>query len=74
MRITFPRIFVVAVFLLVACTEKKKQLVWSDEFDQPGAPDSTKWGYDLGASNGWGNNELKPTPTAQITAAWKTGS
>jgi beta-glucanase (GH16 family) len=31
-------------------------LLWSDEFNSDGAPDSTKWGYDLGAS-GWGNNE-----------------
>jgi beta-glucanase (GH16 family) len=33
-------------------------LVWSDEFDTPGLPDATKWGYDLGAG-GWGNNELE---------------
>ena len=31
-------------------------LLWSDEFSINGAPDSTKWGYDLGAG-GWGNNE-----------------
>ncbi|MFD2517503.1 glycoside hydrolase family 16 protein [Salinimicrobium flavum] len=31
-------------------------LVWSDEFDENGAPDSSKWGYDTGAG-GWGNNE-----------------
>lgn len=31
-------------------------LVWSDEFNTDGAPDPTKWGYDLGAG-GWGNNE-----------------
>ncbi|WP_264565007.1 glycoside hydrolase family 16 protein [Flavobacterium sp. N3904] len=31
-------------------------LVWSDEFNTDGAPDATKWTYDLGA-NGWGNNE-----------------
>ncbi|MFV8324848.1 family 16 glycosylhydrolase [Flavobacterium sp. ZS1P14] len=31
-------------------------LVWSDEFNTDGAPDSSKWGYDLGAG-GWGNNE-----------------
>lgn len=31
-------------------------VVWSDEFDTNGAPDSSKWGYDLGAG-GWGNNE-----------------
>jgi len=32
--------------------------VWSDEFDYAGAPNPTKWGYDLGG-NGWGNNELQ---------------
>lgn len=34
------------------------QLVWSDEFDTPGAPDPTKWNYDIGGS-GWGNQELQ---------------
>ncbi|HMD98480.1 MAG TPA: glycoside hydrolase family 16 protein [Terriglobia bacterium] len=35
-------------------------LVWSDEFSGPNgsAPDSTKWGYDVGG-NGWGNDELE---------------
>ena len=33
-------------------------LVWSDEFDVAGAPDETKWTYDLGAG-GWGNQELQ---------------
>jgi len=32
--------------------------VWADEFDYTGAPDASKWGYDLGGS-GWGNNELE---------------
>ena len=32
--------------------------IWSDEFNNDGAPDSSKWGYDLGAG-GWGNNELQ---------------
>ena len=31
-------------------------LKFSDEFNTDGAPDATKWGYDLGAG-GWGNNE-----------------
>ena len=31
---------------------------WSDEFNTDGAPDASKWGYDLGGS-GWGNNELE---------------
>ena len=34
------------------------QLVWSDEFDYSGAPDASKWGYDLGGG-GWGNNEVQ---------------
>lgn len=34
------------------------KLVWSDEFSTDGAPDSSKWGYDLGAG-GWGNNEVE---------------
>ena len=36
----------------------QKKLVWSDEFDKNGLPDSTKWGYDVGGT-GWGNNELQ---------------
>jgi beta-glucanase (GH16 family) len=32
------------------------KLVWSDEFNYKGLPDSTKWGYDVGG-NGWGNHE-----------------
>ncbi len=33
-------------------------LVWSDEFNYNGLPDSTKWTYDVGNS-GWGNKELE---------------
>src|SRR6478735_11036144 len=54
----------------LSCTEaqkpksnKKLALVWSDEFNTPGAPASDKWGYDLGDGCpdvcGWGNNELE---------------
>lgn len=35
-----------------------QSLVWSDEFDLPGAPNALKWSYDVGAG-GWGNNELQ---------------
>ena len=35
-----------------------RKLVWADEFEKAGLPDSTKWGYDVGG-NGWGNNELQ---------------
>ncbi len=35
-------------------------LVWSDEFNYNGLPDSTKWNYDTrGNAYGWGNNELQ---------------
>ncbi len=33
-------------------------LVWSDEFNTDGAPDASKWGYDIGAG-GWGNGEAQ---------------
>lgn len=40
-----------------------RKLVWSDEFQYVGAPDSTKWTYDLGNGCpeicGWGNDELE---------------
>jgi len=32
------------------------KLIWSDEFDDDGLPDDTKWSYDVG-DHGWGNNE-----------------
>ena len=38
----------------------KPKLLWSDEFDTDGPPDSAKWTYDLGTgNNGWGNNEAQ---------------
>jgi beta-glucanase (GH16 family) len=32
------------------------ELVWHDEFNGSGLPDSSKWSYDVGG-HGWGNNE-----------------
>jgi beta-glucanase (GH16 family) len=44
----------------VAVTNTALSLVWSDEFNNTGAPDASKWGYDIGTgSNGWGNAELQ---------------
>lgn len=37
---------------------KGMKLVWHDEFDYKGLPDSGKWGYDVGGG-GWGNDELE---------------
>lgn len=41
-----------------------ENLVWADEFDTPGAPDTSKWIFDIGDGTaqgipGWGNNELQ---------------
>jgi hypothetical protein len=67
-RITFFLFFIVPI---LACKDVEsptmpdpefKKLVWADEFEIPGAPDDTKWNYDLGDGCpdvcGWGNNEL----------------
>ncbi|WP_417291370.1 family 16 glycosylhydrolase [Corallibacter sp.] len=39
-------------------TSQYNNLVWEDDFDTNGAPDASKWTYDLGAG-GWGNQELQ---------------
>lgn len=54
---------------LTGCDEESKQelsnrnyqLVWSDDFDGAAGtlPDESKWGFDLGNNNGWGNEELE---------------
>lgn len=45
---------------IVSCNNKKDnwKLVWADEFDYTGLPDSTKWDYNVGGK-GWGNRELQ---------------
>ncbi len=44
--------------LVQSCEGDREVLVWADEFDQDGLPDTTKWAYDVG-DWGWGNNELQ---------------
>lgn len=35
-------------------------LVWAEEFNTDGAPNTANWGYDIGTGGGgWGNNELQ---------------
>lgn len=56
MKRIVPLIFIVA---LVGCNAQKDwKLVWSDEFNYNGLPDSTKWTPETGG-DGWGNNELQ---------------
>lgn len=46
------------------------ELVWSDEFDYSGLPDSARWDYDTeGNDAGWGNNEAQFYTTKRIENA-----
>jgi beta-glucanase (GH16 family) len=45
-------------FAAPAASQASWKLVWSDEFNSPGLPDPSKWGYDVGG-HGWGNKELQ---------------
>lgn len=51
-------ITIIILLLTFNLYAQQEMLVWSDEFEIPGAPDPTKWNYDLGAG-GWGNNEIQ---------------
>ncbi len=72
------------ILLLSSCANKTKkpqdsansettndyQLVWNDEFEYQGLPDSTKWLYDTeGNDAGWGNNEAQYYTTKRIENA-----
>lgn len=60
---TIKKYLCISVFIFLffpSCYTKKEnwKLVWSDEFNYTGLPDSSKWNYDVGG-DGWGNNELQ---------------
>ncbi|MBI1782173.1 MAG: glycoside hydrolase family 16 protein [Sphingobacteriales bacterium] len=46
------------IVLSFISTAQKWKLVWSDEFNYKGLPDSTKWTGEVGG-HGWGNNEAQ---------------
>ncbi len=56
MQINRIFIYFISLLLLFSCSKDKKaavllknyELVWADEFDYKGKPDSTKWNYELG--------------------------
>lgn len=62
---------VIALFFITSCSNNETQtvttfqnLVWADEFDVNGAPDTANWAFELGDGTaqgipGWGNNELQ---------------
>lgn len=59
-----PLLLVILTVSVLSCNNQNdRQLVWSDEFEKDGAPDSTKWNFDIGDgcpdNCGRGNNELQ---------------
>jgi beta-glucanase (GH16 family) len=57
----------------LATHSKELNLVWSDEFNYRGRPDTTKWDYETGG-HGWGNNELQYYTSDTANAYVKNGS
>lgn len=62
MRLVY--LVLIAIYFFSCSSSKKNadtaawKLLWSDEFNYKGLPDSTKWNYNVGG-HGWGNNELQ---------------
>lgn len=47
------------------------RLVWDEEFDYTGLPDTLKWSYDtVGNARGWGNNEAQFYTARDSANAW----
>ncbi|MGF1635738.1 MAG: family 16 glycosylhydrolase, partial [Cyclobacteriaceae bacterium] len=75
-------ILIITLCFLYSCGQKKEpaeststeedyQLVWYDDFDYEGLPDSTKWSYDTRGNDwGWGNNELQHYTAFRSENAW----
>lgn len=75
----------IGIATLLSCTKAEKkndfqtiktnsgewELIWDEEFDYTGLPDSAKWSYDVdGNSSGWGNNEKQYYTKADKRNAW----
>jgi len=50
--------FIMFILMSMNLNGQTYNLVWSDEFDYTGLPDTAKWNYDVGG-HGWGNQELQ---------------
>lgn len=73
-HLTIPMILLAFCYLQAfAQTKNTYKLVWSDEFNYTGAPDSAKWGYNLGAG-GWGNEESQYYTSRISNAVVKNGT
>jgi beta-glucanase (GH16 family) len=52
------RLLLLLAVLISAAHSRDSLLVWQDEFDVPGQPDPSRWGWDEGGSGG-GNGEAQ---------------
>lgn len=59
------RELVTSTFLTQNMKGSEYKLVWSDEFNDQGLPDSNKWSYNIG-NWGWGNNEPQYYTNARV--------
>jgi len=78
-----PALYVVVMLFFISCNSNSVtnegesrqdtnnyKLVWNDEFDYTGLPDSTRWHYDTeGNEFGWGNNEAQHYTKANLKNA-----
>lgn len=67
--------FLTLLFCLMLISNAFSQcevLVWSDEFEGTGAPNSAFWSYDLGAG-GWGNNEVQTYTSSTANVRQENG-
>ncbi len=56
---------------IVHATYQNWELIWSDEFEQSGLPDNSKWEFDTeGNSWDWGNNEEQNYTPSDYNNAW----
>lgn len=53
---------------------KAPKLLWEDNFNKDGLPDTNNWGYDTGNNGGWGNNELEYYTNRQENAFVSNGT
>ena len=70
MKPVFALLFCISISVLNSLIAQNKvwKLVWSDEFNYKGLPDSSKWSYQIGGS-GWGNDEKQYYTSHQLKNA-----
>jgi beta-glucanase (GH16 family) len=58
-RVNLPTLFLLGLLLTLSTVQSQTWVLqWSDEFNE-GSIDTSKWTFDIGNGNGWGNNELE---------------